>query len=233
MEVSSLFEDLAYSIEIAGHDAGLQHYGARMLLDTASLDREYREWYVPEEWHQPYFARAELSFHLDALREARAQFTPEEAAEAFGLIVPDELESMPPALMVDLVIRFTLDLQNWGMEQVDSERWHTYLGSISAREKLEAGLRNLRGELREALRARAEDKDWDPHLEPHAETYLSSGFGLLPRTLQVEWVAPINADLEEEDFNQELQAVMLLVRAGIEAARAFQEEIRRDYETVS
>ncbi len=231
MEVSSLFEDLAYSIEIAGHEAGLQHYGTRMLLDTASLQREYREWFVPEEWHEPFFARAELSFVVDAALEARAQYTPEELAAALGLPAPDP-DVEPPLLAVEVAVDFTLDLQNWGREQDDEDRWHNYVSGISAREKLEAGLRNLRGEVRHALQEEADDPHWDPPLDVRAETYVASGYGLVTKALHVEWVTSVDAELEDEEFAAQLAGTMRLVRAGILATRTFQDEIQRDFEEV-
>ena len=232
MEVSSLFEDLAYSLEIAGHEAGLQHYDAHMLLDTALLRREYREWFVPEEWEQPFLARAEVSFEIDALAEARTQYTPEELAETLGLVLPDDYDLNPPVLLVDLAVKFTLDLRNWEFEQSDIERWHQYLAEISGRDKLESGLRNLRGEIRRALRTGAADDEWDPPLEISVDTYMAPGAGLVVKTLNVVWHTLINADLSDDEFAEHLQAVMTLVNAGVAATRAFQDEVQRDYEGV-
>jgi hypothetical protein len=233
MEASSLFEDLVYSLEIAGHEVGLQHYGARMLLDTASLRREYREWFVPDSWQQPYLARAELSFELDALAEARLQYSPEDIAEAFGLVMPDEdvgeIEMALPA--IDLTVRFTLDLYNWALEHDDIDRWHAYLAGISVRDKLEAGLRNLRGEVRRALQSAGGHADYELDLNLAADLFLAPGHGLLAKTLNVEWTVPIDTGLDEDQFSAELEAIMATTRAGIEATQAFRQEIQSDFET--
>lgn len=233
MEASSLFEDLAYSLEIAGHEAGLQHYDTHMLLDTASLRREYREWFVPEEWEQPFLARAEVAFEIDALAEARVQYTPEELAETLGLQLPDDYDLNPPPLLIDLAVKFTLDLRNWEFEQEDLDRWYHYLAEISMREKLESGLRNLRGEIRRALRTGAADDGWDPPLEISVDTHMVPGAGLVAKTLNVRWHTLINIDLGEDEFAEELRAIMKLVHAGVVATRAFQDEVQRDYESVT
>jgi hypothetical protein len=84
--------------------------------------------------------------------------------------------------------------------------------------------------VRRALQSATPVSEWSPELMVTADQHLVPEHGLVAKTLVVEWSTGFDAESEEDEFDEQLDVLMACVHAGLEATRAFQQEIQRDYE---
>ncbi len=224
MEACSLFQDLTFSIEIAAHDAGLEHYAPRVYFDAINVIQRYHECFVLEDWTPPFNARAEIGFEFSSLDTARAQLSDRGIIRVINP-APDEQEPEEKAnlgpLTVNLGINFILSLNLLGPP---SEKWNDYCHDVTERERLGAGLKTLQHQLQQAMGG-----ETAPTVRVEAHTTLSSAGRLILDTLIAHWPVSIEADVEDNLRQAVLEKLMKRVRAGLERLGDFAQDIIQDF----
>jgi hypothetical protein len=218
METCSLFQDLAYSLEIAAHDAGLEHYYLRMYFDAVSGNQRYVECFVPEEWLPPHGVRAEIEVELEPLDIARSQLSDGEIIDALGAIPGDEAEALP--LDAHLEIKFFLSLDTLLLQ---SEGGTAYRRKVTEQDRLQAGLESFQYKLHHAI----EEED-APALRVEAHSALiPSGYLVLDKIVGY-WPVAVGMDIEDDIRQEILEDILNRVRAGLEALQDFAHDIQAD-----
>jgi len=227
MELCSLFQDLVYSIEIAAHDAGLEHYAPRMYFDAVTVRQRYQESFVPEEWALPFDVWAEISFELGPLDIARWQRSDQDIAAALGLqfddAVTDELESLRP-IVVDIEVRFILAVSKL---QASSGHWDDYCHAVAERDLLQAGLENLNRKLQRAIGE--EGADQRPRVRVKARADLTDSGQVVLGELVGLWLLSVDAGVADEVRQAVLEDMMNCVHAGLDAVDEFAQDIQKDF----
>ncbi len=220
MELCSLFQDLTYSLEIAAHDAGLEHYAPHMDFDAVTAVQRYHECFVPEHWTPPFAIHAEVEFALSALDTARSQMSERAIMESLGVMIEAGDQFAP--LVVRLVIQFVLKVSALAPP---SEAWQAYCYRVAGRDSLQAGLENLRRRLQRAIG----DEPHRPPLLLEARTTLSAAGPLTLRELVGSWETLIDASSGDEARQERLENIMNRIRAGLEAMEEFAQDIQQDF----
>jgi hypothetical protein len=220
-----MFQDLVYSIEIAAHDARLEHYAPRMYFDAVSVTQRYNEYFVPEDWSPPFNARAEIEFELDSLDIARSQMSDRDIAKSLGVMIKDDGAEDGPKLTpitVDLDVKFSLTINALAAQ---SEEWDAYRHKVAGRDLLQAGLENMKHKLQRAIG----DEGEHPALYVEAHSTLTSSGNLMLNELVGHWPVCIEADIPDDVRQDILEDIMTRVHAGLDALSEFAQGIREDY----
>lgn len=228
MELCSLFQDLVYSIEIAAHSAGLEHYYLRTYFDTVSVVQRYQECFVPENWIPPHASCAEVEFEIGPLDIARSQMSDRDIVETLGIMldadeIVDESENLT-SITVELDIKFVLSVDSLRMP---SEAWNDYCHKVTDRGRLQAGLENLKHRLQRAIGV--EDKY--PAMRVEARTMLSKSGRLALDEITAHWAVYIGADVEDDLRQAMLEDTMACIHAGLDVLDEFAQEIIEDFKT--
>lgn len=223
-----MFQDLIYSLEIAAHEAELEHYFLQMSFDTVSGIQRYQECLILQDWQPPATPHAVLSFELGALDIARSQMSDREIARAMDLPLDDEAwseeETDDAPLSVYLNIQFSLPLDFLNVPP--SEAWDAYRSRVAERDRLQAGLENLKHKLERAIAI----GDERPELRgTRANVRLAPSGRLILDALETDWEVIIQADLPDDLRQPILEDLMRRVRAGLEALDRFAQDIKKDF----
>lgn len=223
MELCSIFQDLTYSLEIAAHAAGLEHYALHMDFDAVTAIQRYHESFALEEWLPPFHAHAEIEFEIGPLDTARSHLSRQAIAETIGAVAKG---SGDPPIVTHLDINFNLSVSALG--DPSSDKWIDYCGRVADRQLLQAGLENLKRSLQRAL---GEETGRSP-LPIQAHTALAESEHLVLSEIDAHWRLPLEVDIEDSLRQARLEDVMKRVHAGLEALDAFAQDIGADFEAV-
>ncbi len=224
MESCSLFQDLSFSIEIAAHDAGLEHYNPHMYFDAIAVTQSYHECFVPEEWTPPFNVHAEIEFTFSSLDTARAQLPKQAMSQTLGIgdhsavSLSDDAHS---PLMINLKTSFILNVSNL---VPPSSQWEVYRHKVTTHEQLEAGMENLERKLQRALEI--DDKH---SLAIASRTSLDSIGKIVLCEFLAVWEIAIKANEEEAKRQQVLKAILRKVCSGVNVVGDFAQEITKDF----
>lgn len=222
-----MFQDLVYSIEIAAHDAGLEHYSPHMYFDAVAVVQRYHEYFVSEDWKPPFNVHAEIEFELNPLDTARSQMSDQEIVETLGVVIENE-EIQDDAnfspITVNLDVKFSLRI---GALAVQSEEWAAYRHKVAGRDLLQAGLENLQHKLQRAIG----EEGKHPTLYVEARLALTPSGDLMLSELEGHWPVCIDADIQDNARQDILENLMTRVHAGLDALNEFAQGIKGDFET--
>jgi hypothetical protein len=149
MELCSIFQDLSFSVQIAAHDAGLEHYALHMYFDTVTAVQVYQECFAPEDWIPPFTSYAEIKFEICPLDIARSQMPDRDIVKTLGAVPKHKgsVERLPIGAYLD--VQFILEVSKLG--QLSSNKWDDYRHQLADRDQLQVRLENLKHSLQRAI----------------------------------------------------------------------------------
>jgi hypothetical protein len=221
-----MFQDLTYSLEIAAHAAGLEHYGLHMDFDAVTAIQRYHESFALEEWTAPFHAHAEIEFELGPLDIARFQLSRQAIAETIGATTKGG-EKAP--IVTQLDVTFSLSVSALG--DLSSNKWIGYCSQVAAHNRLQAGLENLKRSVQRAIsEGRSQGEAQHPALGIQAHTVLAESGHVMLNEISAHWWQPLEVDVEDSSRQARLEDVMKRVRAGLKALDTFAQDIEADFE---
>ncbi|MBN1890590.1 MAG: hypothetical protein JW850_21530 [Thermoflexales bacterium] len=219
-----MFQDLTYSLEIAAHTAGLEHYALHMDFDAVTAVQRYHESFALEDWLPPFHTHAEIEFEIGPLDTARSQLSQQAIAETIGATFEGEKHPVP--IITHLDVTFSLAISALG--DPSSDEWTDYCSQVADRKSLQAGLENLKRSLQRAIGDEA--KRLPLHVQAH--TTLAESGRLVLSEISAHWRLPFEVDIDDSVRQARLEKLMSSVHTGLVALNAFAQDIGTDFEAV-
>jgi hypothetical protein len=216
MELCSIFQDLSFSVQIAAHDAGLEHYALHMYFDTVSAVQRYREYFVPEDWIPPFTLYAEIKFEISPLDIARSQMPDRDIVKTLGLVKKGNNEKLP--IVAHLGVHFILEVSNLG--QLSSNNWDDYRHHLADRDQLQIRLGNMKRGLHRVI---GEDM-----IHIGASMTIAESGQLALSKITAHWPVTIEVDIEDAVRQARLEDMMNRIHAGLDTLETFAQNSAKD-----
>ncbi|MBN1890584.1 MAG: hypothetical protein JW850_21500 [Thermoflexales bacterium] len=220
MELCSIFQDLSFSVQIAAHDAGLEHYAPHMYFDTVAAVQVYQECFAPEDWIPPFTSYAEIKFEISPLDIARSQIHDRDIVKTLGAVPKDKDSGEHLPIVAHLGVQFILEVSKLG--QLSSENRDDYRHHLADRDQLQVRLENLRHSLQRVIKEDA------IHIE--ASVTIAESGQLVLSKITAHWPVTIEVDIEDAVRQTRLEDMMNRIHAGLDTLETFGQNFAKDAE---